>query len=832
VKKNIFLLIVIFSSFLPNHCLSNDKTAVIYYGNGVANTQGEAIISLLNLKTFIKNYKNELYGQGYKTIEFKLSYNPTNGILLDLLESSIQDLGTDVSRFWSILAGFEPMPDFMQETFLEFATTVDETRFVDGSPEVLENHIASYRNAIDNCKTVVLVAHSQGNFFANRAYPKLNIEEQNAFKIVSVANPDSFVADNRNLYTTLTDDLVIEAIRLAKIKAGLLSFPMPAYTTNNFKNIDKLNHGFNTAYLFTRDDNSGIEILSNIISTLKDAETKLGCELNIDPENKGSIEIKRTAENEEMLPPDFLTKAQANDLEEQADNPAFFNNLSISENPYISKATDLPEYKEKVAVCTETDCIPYEYAVCDGSMCSKEVDVLKDKTTSITFLYDDCAEGFTKEENGIHCVKDDIYESSISRVSITNAGVEADGISQNSRINANGRYVTFESAAHNLLPVDIEPAYYRDVYVHDRYTRTTSLVSVKSDGTRGSNSYKYAGLPDISADGRYVVFESSDFLAPENEYSYGYNIYLHDMELGNTSLISIKWDKANPAGSSSDPKISADGRYVTFVSLSKELLTNYQDDPTIAGHDVFVHDISTRTNKLVSVASNGSPANHRSDDPSISADGRYIVFVSNATNLVPGEPLNKSYQEEVFLHDQVTGETSVVSVNSEGERSNGDSRNPEISADGRYVVFESKNSTNIEAGLDRSYNSPDIYVHDRVTGKTTLVSIHNGERGVSDESYNPRISADGRYITFESRARDLIHGITLPGGYKVFIHDQVSKETRLLSYNTGGEPENGGSGNPHISADGNYITFESVSTDLVPGDTNRRKDVFVRYLAH
>jgi Tol biopolymer transport system component len=253
-----------------------------------------------------------------------------------------------------------------------------------------------------------------------------------------------------------------------------------------------------------------------------------------------------------------------------------------------------------------------------------------------------------------------------------------------------------------------------------------------------------------------------------------------------------------------------------------------------------VHAMPGNTTR-VSVASDGTQSNHDSYNPSISADGRFVAFESEATNLVSGDTNNF---RDIFVHDRQTGQTTRVSVASDGTQANGHSFNPSISADGRYVAFESE-ATNLVSGDTNDHR--DIFVHDRQTGQTTRVSVASGGAQASDFSFNPSISADGRYVAFSSWASNLVGGDTEPPilpsttslpnnpasqgiSSQVFVHDRQTGATTLVSVAIDGSEGNGYSEEVSISADGRYVAFSSWASNLVNGDTNNLPDIFVRDL--
>jgi Tol biopolymer transport system component len=277
-------------------------------------------------------------------------------------------------------------------------------------------------------------------------------------------------------------------------------------------------------------------------------------------------------------------------------------------------------------------------------------------------------------------------------------------------------------------------------------------------------------------------------------------------------------NQANGAGSQ-EAAISADGRYVAFDSYATNLVPGDTNHPG----DVFVHDRQTGATELVSVDSSGNQGNGGgSYRPAISADGRYVAFDSYAADLVPGDTNGSN---DVFVHDRQTGTTERVNVDSAGNQGDGgDSQGAAISADGRFVAFQS-GATNLVPG-DTNGNF-DVFVHDRQTGATELVSVDSAGNQGGGHSYGAAISADGRYVAFESEASNLVPGDT-NGSNDVFVHDRQTGVTELVSVGISGSLGDGASNNAAISTDGRYVAFESGATNLVPGDTNGNFDVFVR----
>jgi Tol biopolymer transport system component len=429
--------------------------------------------------------------------------------------------------------------------------------------------------------------------------------------------------------------------------------------------------------------------------------------------------------------------------------------------------------------------------------------------------------GVTRPQ-GSHC---DIgsyesYDTPISpgetvRVSVDSTGAQGDNPSFLSSISADGHYVVSHSFATNLVNNDTNKA--EDIFVYNLQTGTTIRASVDSNGVQANNGSAYQS---ISADGRYVAFDSFAInLVPDDTNGMS-DVFVHDMQTGATTRVSVDSNGVQANNNSSgQTSISADGRYVAFISSATSLVSG----DTNGVDDVFVHDMQTAITTRVSVDSNGVQANLVSDYPSISANGQYIAFHSNATDLVPGD-MNGVY--DVFLHDLQTGVTSRISVDSNSMEANGQSYYPFTSADGRYVTFHSNATDLVPGDTNGMY---DIFIRDTQTGTTTRVSIDsNGAQANGGNSYNPSMSGDGRYVTFYSSATNLVPDDTNAKN-DVFVHDMLTGGTTRISATSGGVQANDNSQYPSISADGSLITFTSYATNLVAGDTNLQPDIFVHW---
>ncbi len=396
-------------------------------------------------------------------------------------------------------------------------------------------------------------------------------------------------------------------------------------------------------------------------------------------------------------------------------------------------------------------------------------------------------------------------------VSVSSAGIQTNDQVYEPKISANSRYVAFQGLANNLVPEDTNGV--PDVFVHDGATALTTRVSVDSAGNEGN---WHSSSPSISADGRYVAFSSfSDNLVP-GDTNVWWDVFVHDRQTAQTTRVSV--DSAGNQGNfdSLAPSISSDGRYVAFTSYSDNLVPGDSNDVV----DVFVHDRATGQTTRVSLDSTGSQGNGHSFQASVSTDGCYVAFRSDSDNLVPGDTNGVA---DVFVHDRSTGQTARVSLGSAGTQGNGDSVRPMISANGGYVAFESVADNLVNGDTNGNW---DVFVRDLTTAQTTRVSVNSAGAQGNSYSYGPSISADGDHIAFWSDASNLVPDETNLLD-DVFVHDGATGVTTCVSVNSAGIQGNGYSFDPSISADGRYVAFWSYAYNLVPGDTNHTSDVYV-----
>jgi Ca2+-binding RTX toxin-like protein len=344
---------------------------------------------------------------------------------------------------------------------------------------------------------------------------------------------------------------------------------------------------------------------------------------------------------------------------------------------------------------------------------------------------------------------------------------------------------------------------------------TTTRVSFDSAGNQGNRS---SYTPSISADGRFVAFYSGASNIVPGDTNNRDDIFVRDRLTNTTTRVSVDSAGNQDNGTSFfyAPSISADGRFVAFYSQASNLVPGDTNNT----FDIFVRDTLTNTTTRVSVDSAGNQANRKSEGASISADGRFVAFQSDASNIVPGDT---NIRRDIFVRDTLTNTTTGVSVDSAGNPANNGSYNPSISADGRFVAFESPASNIVPGDTNRR---DDIFVRDRLTNTTTRVSVDSAGNQAHIASYHPSISADGRFVAFGSDSSNTVPDDT-NNTFDIFVRDTLTNTTTRVSVDSAGNPGNSSSDSPSISADGRFVAFDSDASNIVPGDTNNTRDIFV-----
>ena len=402
------------------------------------------------------------------------------------------------------------------------------------------------------------------------------------------------------------------------------------------------------------------------------------------------------------------------------------------------------------------------------------------------------------------------------RVSVKSSGAQAGAIGEHSgdpTVSATGRFIAFESEKSDLVANDTNTS--EDVFLHDKSTGKVTRISVRSNEGEALNGD--SNDASISANGRWIAFESDADNLVTGDTNGQSDVFVRDRVAGTTKRISVKSNGAQVTDNdSTNPAISADGRFITFESQSETLVPN----DTNAVQDIFVHDRSTGKTRRVNLRSNGAQALlEDSEDPAISATGRFVVFETDAANLVTGD---SNGFVDVFVHDRSTRQTRRVSVKSNGaQATGGHSDTPSISGSGRFVAFES-GATNLD-----SNGFIDVFVFDRDTTTLKRMSVHTNGTASNGDSLNPRISTNGRMVVFVSNATNL-SGSDNDNVLDVYVRDRNTSKTRLLSLSSTGVKGDGESSDARVSGDGRFAAWGSAATNLVANDTNDVTDVFLR----
>jgi RHS repeat-associated protein len=409
------------------------------------------------------------------------------------------------------------------------------------------------------------------------------------------------------------------------------------------------------------------------------------------------------------------------------------------------------------------------------------------------------------------------------------------GLSARPSISADGQRIVFQSDAPNLVPNDSNGT--TDVFLYDRGTGRTSLVSINAAGTLSGNGPSID--PHITPDGRYVVFRSSatDLVSAQTVSGFA-DVYVRDLVAGTTRLASVNSSGTGGAGQNcADISITPDGRYVLFDTPANNLAPSDTNNAV----DVFRRDLQTNTTQLVSVSMTGGPGNSDSSQPEMTPDGRFVLFRSTASNLATFNQNNIS--DALFVRDMQTGTTRLASTDATGVN-NANAHTSEsgqaISADGRYVVFWT-GATNL---VSQPVFFPNVILHDMQTNANRLVTFNRaGTAGAS--GFSAVITPDGQHIAYVSATDDLASDVTDTNGRPdVFLATitPTAFTTRMVSVNgagtNGGDNDSGTTvynndltfGYPQVSADGRYVAFESLASNLVAGvtDANNDRDIFVR----
>ena len=343
-----------------------------------------------------------------------------------------------------------------------------------------------------------------------------------------------------------------------------------------------------------------------------------------------------------------------------------------------------------------------------------------------------------------------------------------------------------------------------------------------SEPLSGDREDANAVRANVSGDNKVVVFEgrADNFVSDASSST---QIILFDKDLNSLSVASKPTSSGDPNGASLNPNVSDDGNFVVFGSNASNLVETDANSRT----DCFLLDRTENEMSLVSVESYNvgetpTQGNERSCNfatPAVSNDGRIIAFPSLASNLVSGDT---NGFVDVFVHSTLSNTTVRVSVSSEGDESDAPINDLDMSGDGRFVVF----STDATTLVPQTITTDNIFLHDRQTGETKLVSLGVDLFAANGFCLEPRISNDGNYIIYHSIASNLVENDT-NGVYDVFLYDRVNETTTRLSKKNNGDETDNQSANGYLSSDARFVAFASLDSEIVDGDDDDNMDVFI-----
>lgn len=410
-------------------------------------------------------------------------------------------------------------------------------------------------------------------------------------------------------------------------------------------------------------------------------------------------------------------------------------------------------------------------------------------------------------------------------------------------VSGDGSRIAFNSTATDLVSGTLDFNQGADLFLYDRAAATNALISRRDPGLPSISPSGTSRFVDMSAEGRFVTFASEAIhLVPgQVDANSASDVYLYDRQTGTTTLVSHAAGQPATAANreSYGGSVSADGRYIAWMSAATDVVPGQVDSNAgvFPGFDVFLYDRLTGTNVLVSHAA-GSPVttgNARCGAPVISRDGAYIGYSSRATNLVAGAA-DANGGEDIFLYDRAAGDTTLVShaAGAPGTAAKFFSENPAFSGDGRFLIFRSR-ATDLVPGQVDTNNDNDLFLYELATGTSVLINHASGSATMAANrgSESAMASADAAWIVFDSLATDLVSGqVDGNFGYDVFLFERSSGKVTLVSHAGGSEVTAGNDDSfvSGLSSDGTRVLMCGYATDLVPGmiDGNGSSgDVFV-----
>lgn len=401
-----------------------------------------------------------------------------------------------------------------------------------------------------------------------------------------------------------------------------------------------------------------------------------------------------------------------------------------------------------------------------------------------------------------------------TRISVSSSNTAADAATSAASISSDGALAVFASAATTLVSSDANSA--SDIFVYDIDDTTTSRVSVSSAEVEANGASTNPHMAGTA--GRFVVFESEATNLIASDTNSQRDCFLRDRELGTTERVNPDRDGGGANAACSTPQVSSDGRYVVFASGATDLV----DSDTNGKIDIFLRDRTAGTTTRVSIAADGTQSDADAVAPVISADGAQILFSSAATTL---SSLDENSSSQLYLYKLASGELSIVSLrnNQSTVTGNGSSAAASISSDGRYVVFESAATDLITSDTN---GVADCFLRDLTAATTTRINVATDGTVANGRCSNPQISGEGRYVVFSSEASNLATGDSDTDG-DIFVRDLTRETTTVVSDGVGDVAANGVSSLPTVEADGNRVVFLSAATNLISSDANAVVDAFL-----
>lgn len=410
----------------------------------------------------------------------------------------------------------------------------------------------------------------------------------------------------------------------------------------------------------------------------------------------------------------------------------------------------------------------------------------------------------------------------VGRVGLSSTGAQpGGGTSTGTDVSPNGRFVVFSSDAANLVPNDTNNS--ADVFLRDNQLNTTERVSLGTAGVQG-DAGGFQGL--VSADGRYVAFSSDSTNLVVSDTNASTDVFLRDRQLATTTRVSVRTAGGQSDGASFLQSMTPDATLIVFASDATNLIGTVDQNFST---DIYLRDRTANKTTRVSVATDGTEGDSDSSVASISDNGRFVAFISNASTF---DPNDSGVFADVFLRDRTAATTTRLTAFPDTTEADGDSSNVAISGDGSTVVFDS-DATNLVTPADGN-GTTDVYAVTVATGTIERISANASGGDASNFSFLAGVSDNGRFVAFQSAAKNLIP-MPLVAQVDSFVRDRSSGSIALVGKTQAqGEPSNpdpvlAGSSPNAISGDGRYVLFTSSATDVLGApDTNGTvADVFL-----